>query len=251
MANDEDAKRKISACLLDYGNTIVEFDRGHTSGILRKLGEHLSVEVEPVEFDKLDEEMRFVCALPYQKGAAAFREHSPHEQMSVLLSRSYGREFAEDDAVVIAANEELQRLFVESILIDTEVRDFLRELSGRLPIGVVSNYACGDALRRSLEDVGILDLFRVVVVSGDDDIGYIKPHDAPFEAALKRIDCDPAEVLFVGDRWDADMLGASWQGMMTCHHVGYTSDTDLDERYESYSPDFRIQHLRELDNLLG
>jgi putative hydrolase of the HAD superfamily len=238
----------ISACLFDYGNTIVEFDRVQTDRILAELATFLSSRVGEVDFELLRDEMKFVCALPYRPGDSAFRELPPLTQMSILLERVLERELDPAESLVAEANDELQRLFVESISIESDVVDYLGELATRMPLGIVSNYPCGTAIRRSLEVCGILERFDPIVVSGD--IGFVKPHALPFEAALEKLSCPAQEVLFVGDRWDADMLGANWQGMLTCHHLGYTSDLDLKERYEAYLPDHRIQHLRELENIL-
>jgi hypothetical protein len=38
--------------------------------------------------------------------------------------------------------------------------------------------------------------------------------------------------------------------MKTCHHVGFTSDLDLDGRYEIYRPDYRIRHIEELEGIV-
>ena len=238
----------ISACLFDYGNTIVEFDRPQTDRVLSELATFLSARVSGVELERLQDAMRAVCAMPFRKGESVFREHTPLAQMAMLLERSLERRFDIAEPLVAEANDELQRRFVESIEIEPEVADYLAELCKRLPLGIVSNYPCGETLRRSLAAVGVLEHFRVVVVSGD--VGFVKPHELPFEAAVSKLPCPPAEVLFVGDRWDADMLGANRQGMRTCHHVGYTADRDFEDRYEAYRPDHRIQHLRELESIL-
>ena len=114
-----------------------------------------------------------------------------------------------------------------------------------------NGYTCssaGEAIRRSLKRVGIGDFLDPVVVSGE--VGFVKPHPAPFTAALERLALAPEKVLFVGDRWDVDLLGARNAGMRTCHHVGFTLDRNLEERYKAYRPDFQIQRLEELEGIV-
>jgi len=238
----------ISACLFDYGNTLVPFDREQTDAILCGLAKFLRARGQTADQDRLQADMTEVCRLPYRSKERAMREHPPLVQMALLLERSLDRAFDLDDPLVVAANDELQRLFVASVSVEADVVDFLRQVSARLPIGLVSNYPCGAAIRRSLDATGLRASLPIVVVSGD--VGWVKPHHVPFQAALDELSCPPEEVIFVGDRWDADMIGASALGMITCHHVGYTSDRDLRERYEAYRPHHTIEHVRELEGIL-
>jgi FMN phosphatase YigB (HAD superfamily) len=78
----------------------------------------------------------------------------------------------------------------------------------------------------------------------------VKPHQSVFDAALEALQIPAERVLFVGDRWDADMVGARNVGMKTCHHIGYTSDLDLTERYTAYRPDYQIRRLEEIEGIL-
>jgi FMN phosphatase YigB (HAD superfamily) len=87
------------------------------------------------------------------------------------------------------------------------------------------------------------------MVSGD--VGYVKPHPKLFHAALDALGVLASRVLFVGDSWACDMVGGHAAGMVTCHHLGHTSEQDYEERYQSYRPDFSIHHLEELQEIIG
>ena len=238
---------RFEACLFDYGNTVVEFDQRQIEYILDRLLEAFCPMAGPLEMGVLKRAMERVCSLPHSGDPPDLRELSPRRQMELLLGYCYNHQQPAPD-LVEECDRVLQELFVESITIDEKTVRFLSGLRCRLPMGLVSNYPCGRALRRSLSRSGIAGLLDPVVISGE--VGYVKPHVSLFEVALESLSVPAERVLFVGDRWDMDMVGAHQAGMVTCHHVGFTTDRDLDDRYRTYRPDFTINHLSELENIL-
>ena len=238
----------FEACLLDYGNTVVEFDRRQLDFIRRRLTGSFSSLVGPIELPVLGRALDQACSLPLAGDPPTFRELTPLEQMAIVLRDAYGDGRELPPELVAECNRLLQDLFVESISIEKRTLEFLASLGQRLRVGLVSNYPCGEAIRRSLKRVGIGDFLDPVVVSGE--VGFVKPHPAPFTAALERLALAPEKVLFVGDRWDVDLLGARNAGMRTCHHVGFTLDRNLEDRYKAYRPDFQIQRLEELEGIV-
>ena len=99
--------------------------------------------------------------------------------------------------------------------------ELLRRLSAGNKLAVLSNYSISEAVHLALANMGISEYFDIVVVSGD--VGYIKPSRELFEYLLARLGCAPGEVLFVGDDWLADIVGACAVGMPAIQVVGYTS----------------------------
>ena len=88
-------------------------------------------------------------------------------------------------------------------------REHLLRLAERYQIGVISN-ADGkieDVLRRC----GIADCFLTITDSGL--VGYEKPHPEIFRQALRSLDAQPEESLYVGDVYFVDYLGATQAGM--------------------------------------
>jgi FMN phosphatase YigB (HAD superfamily) len=237
---------RFDAVLLDYGNTVVEFDRPQLQWIHVQMAEFLSDAVAPVDASTLGSVMDATCILPPL--SEGMREFTPLEQMERILQKTYGRPFRTTDRVVIAADCRCQELFVASIEIDQSAAEAVRGLSRRVPVGLVSNYPCGDAVRRSLSSIGLADQFDPIVISGE--VGFVKPHSKLFQVALEGLAIGAERVLFVGDDWNNDMVGAHAAGMATCQYLGHTSDLDLEQRYRSYRPDFSIHHLAELTEIL-
>ena len=80
-------------------------------------------------------------------------------------------------------------------------------------IGVCSNW--GWELNAFLDQVGLLGLVDVGVTSAR--AGARKPHPDIYGAALRALEVEPAEVVFVGDSWEPDVRGPRRMGMIAVH----------------------------------
>jgi putative hydrolase of the HAD superfamily len=116
----------------------------------------------------------------------------------------------QDESLVSFAFETHMRLASESHLLFDEVPEVLQHLSGRLPLGVITNGA-SDTQREKLRTTGIEALFDVIIVSGE--IGAAKPSPIAFQAALEATGVSPQEALHVGDSLEADVAGALNAGL--------------------------------------
>ena len=89
-----------------------------------------------------------------------------------------------------------------------------------LPLALVSNTGLspGPVLRRTLETLGIRACFDVQVFS--DELCAWKPHAAMFRAAADGLGLSPAELAFVGDTPESDILGARASGFAFTVLVG-------------------------------
>jgi len=88
-------------------------------------------------------------------------------------------------------------------------RERLRQLGTQYRIAVISN-ADGkieDVLKRS----AIADCFLTITDSGL--VGFEKPHPEIFRQALKSLNADPEDSLYVGDVYSVDYAGATSAGM--------------------------------------
>jgi putative hydrolase of the HAD superfamily len=87
--------------------------------------------------------------------------------------------------------------------------DTLQRIERDYAIAVISNAdgKIADVLRRC----GIGDCFRCITDSGI--VGSEKPHPEIFQAALREMQAQPAESLYVGDVYSIDFVGARNVGM--------------------------------------
>ena len=88
-----------------------------------------------------------------------------------------------------------------------ELLEFLR--AKRVRLGIFSDYPAA----KKLEALGIRHHFSLVVCGGDPEVGAFKPSPRGFLAASAQWQLDPSEILYVGDRPDADAAGAAAANM--------------------------------------
>ena len=108
--------------------------------------------------------------------------------------------------------------YVKWELIFKRVRPFMglqRELeslkSRGLKLGVMSDFPVGNKLEYFAVD-GHWD-----VAMSSEETGYLKPNVRPFEVLAEKLGCKPEEVIYVGNSYKYDILGASAAGMKTVY----------------------------------
>ncbi len=90
------------------------------------------------------------------------------------------------------------------------LKDVVWRLSRRYRLGVVSNTTSRNPFI-VLEESNLLRHFGSVVLSRD--VGIRKPHPEIFEHALRSLQVEPGETVFVGDSYASDVLGANKAGI--------------------------------------
>jgi len=107
-------------------------------------------------------------------------------------------------------------------------------------MGVVSNTTNPGFMKDYEQSLLKLDpYFEFSIYSSE--VPYRKPHPSIFQLALARLNLDPAEVLFVGDNLNADVVGAQSVGMPTAwlNREGKDLPSDV-------IPDYEIKTATEL-----
>ena len=88
-------------------------------------------------------------------------------------------------------------------------REALDRIRGEYNVAVISN--SDGRINKVLRRCGIDDCFKCITDSGN--VGQEKPHPAIFAAALREMNADPGESLYVGDVYSVDYVGARNAGM--------------------------------------
>jgi len=93
------------------------------------------------------------------------------------------------------------------------VRETLIKLKEKgLKLGIVSDAPRMQAWLR-LAEMNLAEFFDVVIAL--EDTGKLKPSKMPFREAIKKLELDAGEILFVGDNPGKDIKGAASVGMHT------------------------------------
>ncbi len=125
----------------------------------------------------------------------------------------------------------------------TENRRWLETLHGSYKLGVISNNF-GNT-RGWCNEYQVSPLLEVIIDS--TVFGVAKPDPRIFEAALSELSVAPAEAIYVGDSYKADMVGAKNVGMWTAWMVGDQTKTCPDLSVV----DVQLFHLHELTDFLS
>lgn len=135
--------------------------------------------------------------------------------LAARLRTLFGAHEALDEASVQALEAAFLRPIFATARLDPQALPVLETLRGLgVKTAIVSNTPWGSpasAWREELTRHGLLDMVDATVFC--TDVGWRKPHRAPFDRALALLDVAPAEALFVGDdrRWD--VVGARNAGV--------------------------------------
>jgi HAD superfamily hydrolase (TIGR01549 family) len=129
------------------------------------------------------------------------------------------------------------------VTLDTKAVEVVVELKRRgFWLALVSNMMLpGKLLKAKLENANILTYFDTITISSD--VGFIKPHPEIFRQTLRESKLKPDEVVFVGDTYQQDIVGAKRVGLKTVW---------LNTRHEPRTmarddpPDYEIETLAEL-----
>ncbi len=107
-------------------------------------------------------------------------------------------------------------------------------------LGVLSN-GFSDLQERKLTRLKAASHLRYRVYSGD--VGALKPSRLIFEAAQKQAACKPEELVYVGDSYESDIIGAKDAGWQA---IWFNSNHD---HFQDHKADARVRHLHELRDL--
>jgi putative hydrolase of the HAD superfamily len=126
-----------------------------------------------------------------------------------------------------------------------EVLDAIRKEGYR--IGMIANGDSTDCWN-IIEATGLHNYFGAIVIS--EEVGIEKPDKKIFEIALAKLDVKPENAVMVGNRIDADIIGANRFGMKSVWfrwNSRYNGTIDSSQE----KPDFTINSLSELLGLLA
>jgi len=145
------------------------------------------------------------------------------------------KEFAKD------VSSEFERIVpdVKSWTEYADTRPLLDNLQARdFKLGLISNAT--DLARKVLNHLGLSKYFETVIIS--DEVGFRKPDKRIFRLAASKANVAPNRTLYVGDKFEVDVVGARKAGMnsILIDRTGIYSDVSC----------IRIRTLKELGRFL-
>lgn len=196
--------RPVRGVLLDAGNTLVFPDPVRIRGVLAEHGAEASAEL----FAEAEREARLALSLAMDERATGHEDQFWRDYFTTIFRRA-GLPPGSVDLV----GEALKTLHATDHLwshVAEGTEDALvavREAGYRL--GVVSN--ADGRVEALLEDRGLTALVEFVIDS--NVVGVSKPDPRIFRMGAERLGLPPREVLYVGDLYAIDVLGARAAGL--------------------------------------
>ena len=241
------AEQKIQAVLFDIGETLLVFGRVDAVALFKKGGklaydflEKLNQPVGPFRFFLFG---HLIIIRLLSIWSNIIKRDFDSSEILRKIEQYNGVKLTE------AQWEDFAWCWYEPLSKLTQIEPDIKETLGKLKqagvkLGLLSNtFINASTLERHLRQLGILDFFDVRVYSYQ--FKFRKPDPRIFINAAKQTNCQPENVLFVGDRLDWDTAGALEANMTAVLKKAYTNtNKDIPQNV------IKIERLGELPNIV-
>ncbi len=241
------AERKIQAVLFDIGETLLTFGKVDTVALFKQGGK--------LAYDFLQKYNQPTGSLRFFLFRHLIIIHALN-----IWSNIVGRDF--DSSYILRKTEQKNGVkLTESqwqdfawcwyeplsklAQIEPDIKQTLNKLKqAGIKLGIVSNtFINASILDKHLAQLGLLDFFSVRVYSYQ--FKFRKPDGRIFVEAAKKIQVEPQNALFVGDRLNIDAAGALKANMIAVVKKAYTNiDKDIPQNV------IKIERLAELPGIV-
>ena len=137
-------------------------------------------------------------------------------ETKVDIELDYIAQHVEDFRPADWAQRIVDDLYAETLSHTRRSLGVLRQLAGKMPMVLVSNFYGN--VGTVLSEMGMEGLFRSVVESAV--VGIRKPDPRIFMLGVEALGADPSEVIVVGDSYDKDIEPAKAAGCRTAWYIG-------------------------------
>jgi len=237
---------KYKAVLFDLGSTLIEYEN-HSWDELGKTGILAAFPYLQSKFPHLTAVAEFG---PQFYGHLRNILDSRKDYAEVELIRTIAEIFkrmglrTDDDTVETFAKIYYQPVSDQLTMIPNADRILARIKKAGMIIGLVSNSIFPEKYHRAeMDKLGLLQYFNFTIFSST--IGTRKPGKEIFDLALSKAGVKPSEAIFIGDRFDVDILGAANAGIESVWK--YRSGR---ENPDGIEPDYSIEDLNELESIV-
>ncbi len=194
------------------------------------------------------------------RAALAFKEHfDRYEEVYAELVIKHGlgekqirrRQIAdtlsalglEEPRLVDELSEVHWTIMSRSFKLYPEATEVLMKLGSKYRLSLLSN-GPSDLQREKIRVLGVEGHFDLIVISGE--VGCFKPSREVFMCLVGRLEAEPHEVMYVGDNYEKDMLGALGAGLRAV----WVNRLDKMQPTRGQMPERTVRDLSELLTML-
>jgi HAD superfamily hydrolase (TIGR01549 family) len=229
----------LKAVIFDYIGTLVDC-KGYSMDASRKtLYNALVAEGFKIEEDK------FLAAytVAHEKYRKVRYEQYREVTNAVWVSEALcclGFKVTPKDARVKAALNIFFQEFIDTFELRCGAKKLLEQTAAQAKVGLISNFTYAPVIHSSLRQSQIHPYFNAVVVSEEN--GWRKPSPQIFQDALKRLQVEAYETVFMGDSPIEDIKGAKEAGLKTVF-VASQFNSQKDLKKSKQEPDYIAKNL--------
>ena len=247
-------KKMYKAVIFDLFDTLVDFDRrriplitiegreirttaGETYKVLAQHAPHLSFETYYQVLSAVTKELLALRERDHLEIPARRRYELLCDRLG--MPRDGAAEHCIDD--MLATHH---RYMHDSTVCPPERTQVVEALKVRYPLGLLSNFDSAETGMKILATHGLRPYFSPIHIS--EALGYRKPRREAFQHTAETMGVAPQDVLFIGDTFALDVVGAKGVGMDAVWFDRQKTPPDLDQA----RPDYTITRLSDLLEIL-
>lgn len=249
-----DRMKTYRAVIFDLFDTLVDFDRSQIPIVTIKGREVRTTAGETYKVlaryaGLLEFETYFHTLSDISQELLAIRERNhleiPARRRYEMLLERLGLPCGDGAAPCIDAMLATHhRYMLQATVCPPERLHVLEALKARYPLGLLSNFDSTETGMKILTKHGLREYFRPIHIS--EAIRYRKPRVEAFLQTADAMGVVPADVLFIGDTFALDVVGAKKAGMDAAWLDRQKTPPDL----TAAQPDYIITHLPDLLEIL-
>lgn len=210
-------KQKLDAIIFDMGSTLIEFENSSWE-VLNKLCAENSYEfLKKKNLIEIDYKIwLFLLESGFEKVFKDSDKDLKEIKFEDIMASFFKRlKFEISDGLYSNFLEAYYKPVTEQITLVDGAVDILRFFKGeKIKIGLVSNTIFPERFHlKELKRFGIFPYLNVFLFSSS--VGYKKPHPKIFKLCLRRLNVNPKNSIFVGDKLVEDIGGAQNVGIKT------------------------------------
>jgi putative hydrolase of the HAD superfamily len=251
----KDSMENIKAIGFDFFNTLIFIEHGALNEAFGRLTASLEESAILPEIESFRRTYRETARRLVTETRAEGKETHNRFWISATLA-SLGCPVEPDDARISRAVEAYFSTFFDFCRPIPGTVEMLERLARMYRLGLLSNFTHAPAAKGLLEQMGMASFFDTVLISGE--IGFRKPHPLVFEMLVKNLGYEKDRILYVGDSFDPDILGAEqcglrpvWMTYVQDHHLPVVPSFDP-AKDQAPGPEVpRVTDWDELLSLLG
>lgn len=215
--------KEIRAIGFDLFNTLIMADRNTLEEAMGLLIKSLEKDGFAGDHSIFNEHYGKAAAWHIEQSRKSGKETHNRFWICDALNRA-GHHLSPDDPRIARGVDAYFSAFYPNCSMIPGALEILRTLQHRYLLGLLSNFTHPPAAWKIIEDLGLSEFFKTVIISGE--IGYRKPDPAAFSALVGQLGVESGEILFVGDDPEADIYGAMKAGLYPVY-MTYAKDRNL------------------------